>query len=69
MDPLNEYYWYTREACHEFARKLGLFFPDVISLYEHETGTMGKEKLAELSGEFWPDVLHPDLLVQEVMES
>jgi hypothetical protein len=67
--PQNEYYWHTREACHVLARKLDVFFPDVIGQYDHVTLHMGKGKLEELSAEFWPDVQHPDLLVAEVMES
>jgi hypothetical protein len=67
--PQNEYYWYTREACHAKARELGVFFPDVIGQFEHVTHTIGKSKLQELSQPFWYEVMHPDLLVSEVMES
>jgi hypothetical protein len=68
-DPYNDYYWYTREACHDLARRLDVFFPDVIGHFEHVTIHMGKGKLEELSAEFWSDVQHPDLLILEVMES
>lgn len=69
LDPLNDYYWHTREACHEIARKLGIFFPNVIGLYEHTTNQMSENVVREHSSEFWPDVQHPELLVAEVMES
>jgi hypothetical protein len=68
-DPSNEYYWYTREACCVKARDLGIFFPEVIIIYEHSTNTMGEGKIRELSEEFWADVVHPELLVAEIMES
>ena len=67
--PQNEYYWHTREACHVKAKELGVFFPDVIGQFEHVTDTMGKGKIQELSQEFWYEVMHPDLLVSEIMES
>jgi hypothetical protein len=40
--PYNEYYWHTREACHTIARRLSIFFPDVIGQYEHKTVYMGE---------------------------
>lgn len=69
LDPLNDYYWYTREACYTVARKLGLFFPNVISLYEHTTNQMSENVVREHSSSIWPDVQHPMLLISEIMDS
>jgi hypothetical protein len=66
---LNDYYWHTREACGEKARKLGIFFPDIISEFKHKTCYMGPNSIKKLSEDFWEEVMHPEILVQEVMET
>ncbi len=65
----NEHYWYTRESCEKLARSLEVFYPEVISQFEYVTSSMSDEDVARWSDPFWLDVVYPDLLVSEVMDS
>lgn len=70
----SDIYWHTREACGEMARKEKIFFPRVVSLLQHPWDLMqglgGHEDWMRLASEpLWASVMHPDLIVAEVLET
>ena len=65
----DNYYWYTREAVWELAFKMKIYRPEVIRLYQNEIQFMEGDKIQELSEKYWANVVHPDILVAEIMES
>ncbi len=66
--PLHDIYWYTREACYPVSRRLGLTWTGVIRKLDLAS-SFSREKVVELSSPFWYEVVHPDVLAREVMES
>lgn len=67
-DPENEVYWYTRELSFVVARSSGIMWSRVISDLKGMSWAT-PEELVLLAGELWPEIMHPDLLAREVMES
>lgn len=71
MDPNNEVYWYTRELCAEKLRELGVSVIDLISCYNKwplsGVPRIDKATLTSAAGDTWYEVMHPDILVQDVL--
>ena len=53
----------------ELAFKMKIYRPEVIRLYQNEIQFMEGDKIQELSEKYWANVVHPDILVAEIMES
>ncbi len=68
LGPENHVYWHTREACYPVSRRLGLLWTWVMRHMKVAT-SFPDSKILELSSPFWTEVVHPDVLAREVMES
>lgn len=68
VEPDNDIYWHTREACLQIARDNGLMTAVFIRAVAAANLLPDKE-IRERSSSFWPRVAHPDVLAREVMES
>lgn len=65
-EPDNDVYWHTREACAALARKAGLKWPAVVSAYQTRSVW---DDLSGIPTDIWSEVVHPDLLAREVLDS
>ncbi len=69
-DPENEVYWYTREACYPVSRRLGLLWSWVmLEMRSFDSASIRDVEIETLSAPFWLEVVHPDVIAREVMES
>ncbi len=68
QEPTNDFYWYTRERCVDLALSRGITILRLIRTVSHEFSTY-TEGLDMISSPFWDEVVHPELLCKEVLES
>lgn len=68
-DHRNEYYWHTRELCFALSVALGIPFQYMMNAHSDDVPKLRDHQVLSISSEFWIHVVHPDILVQEIMES
>jgi len=72
-EPDNDVYWHTREACAVIARERGVRWAEVLELLqsrEFQNFVLRSPEEVFLKSEpLWTEVMHPDLLVQDIHES
>jgi hypothetical protein len=71
--PDNEIYWYTREKASVLARELGIKWPMILKEINTVYCLTFREEMDSefiLKSElFWIKLAHPDIIIEEVMES
>lgn len=66
-DSDNDFYWHTREAAVEVFRKRGGGTADLIGTAQRISEMT--EDLDALTEPMWPEVMHPEWLCRDVLES
>jgi hypothetical protein len=65
----NDIYWHTREAGAEIAKTHKIPWQYVITLLRSFENRFMSDVIERLAEPIWPQIGHPDIIVEEVMNS